>query len=278
MSGIPRRRPGLRGMVAAATGFAALLGLAVSAAIGLGATSRSAVAPTNTAPPTISGTAQVGSDLTAANGTWNGTAPINYTYQWRRCDPTGGSCSDISGATNQKYTLASVDQGNTLRVVVTAMNADGSLSSTTVPTAVITAAAPPPSNNGCPAQTTGTAPISGISLPAQLQIVGFNVTSGPVNKQTQTFTLQVRVGSTCGVTIQGASVYVTAVPYNQFDIPAEVLTGTDGTASLSFHRLSGFPASGRQQLLTLFVRATKPGENILAGVSARRLVSVNFSG
>ena len=87
-----------------------------------------------------------------------------------------------------------------------------------------------------------------------------------------------RVGSTCGVDIQGASVYVTAVPYNQFNIPAEQLTGNDGTTTLSFSRLSGFPASSKQQQLTLFIRATKPGEDILAGVSTRRLVAVNFSG
>jgi hypothetical protein len=266
----------LRAAAAIATVLTAVLALAVSAAIGLAATSKSTVAPTNTAPPTISGTTQVGQDLTAANGTWTGSEPITYSYQWRRCDQSGGSCSDISGATNQKYTLASADQGNTLRVVVTAKNADGSQTATSVPTAVVGAAAPPPSNNGCPAQKTGTAPISDISLPAQLQIVGFKVTSGPINRQTQGFTLQVRVGSTCGVTIQGASVYATAVPYNQFDVPAEVLTGSDGTASLTFHRAANFPASSKQQQLTFFIRATKPGENVLAGVGARRLVAINF--
>ena len=104
------------------------------------------------------------------------------------------------------------------------------------------------------------------------------MTTGPINKQTQSFSMRVRIGSTCGVDIQGASVYVTAVPYNQFSIPAEQLTGSDGTTTLSFNRLSGFPASSKQQQLTLFIRATKPGEDILAGVSTRRLVAVNFSG
>ncbi len=41
----------------------------------------------------------------------------------------------------------------------------------------------------------------------------------------------------------GASVYVTAVPYNQFSIPAEELTGNDGTATLVFRRDANFPAS-----------------------------------
>ena len=134
------------------------------------------------------------------------------------------------------------------------------------------------SNNGCPANKSAKpAPIAELAPPARLQINAFNVTTGPINKQTQSFSMEVRVGSTCSVNIQGASVYVTAVPYNQFDIPNERLTGSDGTATLSFRRLANFPASSKQQQLTLFIRATKPGEDILAGVSTRRLVAVNFS-
>jgi hypothetical protein len=131
--------------------------------------------------------------------------------------------------------------------------------------------------NGCPTNKSAkTAPIADLSPPARLQIVAFEVLSGPINEQTDTFTLKVRVGSTCSVNIKGASVYVTAVPYNQFSIPAEELTGDEGTATLVFRRDANFPASDQQQQLTLFVRATKPGEDPLAGVSTRRLVAVNF--
>ncbi len=136
-----------------------------------------------------------------------------------------------------------------------------------------------PGPNGCPTnKSLKTAPIADLAPPARTQIVSFDVLSGPINKQTQTFTLKVRVGSTCSVNIKGASVYVTAVPYNQFSIPAEELTGDDGTATLVFRRDANFPASSKQQQLTLFIRATKPGEDPLAGVSTRRLVAVNFSG
>jgi hypothetical protein len=215
--------------------------------------------------------------LSTTNGSWSGTSPFTFSYQWRRCDKTGGSCSNISGATDNTYKLTGTDGDNTVRSVVTAKNADGSDSATSVPSAVIPAT--PVSNNGCPAnKSEKTAPIADISPPARLQIVGFHVTTGHINKGTQSFSLQVRVGSTCSVDVQGASVYVTAVPYNQFDIPNEKLTGGDGTTTLSFSRLSGFPASNKQQQLTLFIRATKPGEDILAGVSTRRLVAVNFSG
>ena len=133
--------------------------------------------------------------------------------------------------------------------------------------------------NGCPTdKSTKPAPIAQFTPPARLQIEAFNVLSGPVNEGTQTFTLKVRVGSTCSKDVIGASVYVTAVPYNQFTIPDEELTGNDGNATLVFRRDANFPASDLQQQLTLFIRATKPGEDPLAGISSRRLVAVPFEG
>jgi hypothetical protein len=145
--------------------------------------------------------------------------------------------------------------------------------------AVGMAATSAPGPNGCPTnKSLKTAPIADLAPPARLQIAAFDVLSGPINDGTDTFTLKVRIGSTCSVNIKGASVYVTAVPYNQFTIPAEELTGDEGTATLVFRRDANFPASDLQQQLTLFIRATKPGEDPLAGVSTRRLVAVPFEG
>ena len=176
---------------------------------------------------------------------------------------------NISNATDNTYKPQTADEGHTLRAVVTAKNSDGSDSATSVPTAVVPGT--PISNNGCPAdKSVKTAPIAQLAPPARLQIVSFDVLSGPINKNTNSFTMKVRVGSTCSVNIKGASVYVTAVPYNQFSIPTEELTGDDGTTTLVFHRDANFPASSKQQQLTLFIRATKPGEDPLAGVSTRR--------
>ncbi|MFL5964845.1 MAG: hypothetical protein ACJ757_18385 [Gaiellaceae bacterium] len=100
------------------------------------ALARSYAAPQNTALPQISGTAKEGVTLTASNGTWSNT-PTSYDYQWRRCASDGTACGDIAGATKQTYTVVAADIGHTLRVVVTASNADGKASATSAATDVV---------------------------------------------------------------------------------------------------------------------------------------------
>src|SRR5665213_131269 len=97
---------------------------------------RSAATPQNTARPQISGTAKEGETLTSSNGTWSNT-PTSYAYQWRRCASDGQACGDITGATTQTYPVVAADIGHTLRVVVTASNADGKASATSAATDVV---------------------------------------------------------------------------------------------------------------------------------------------
>jgi hypothetical protein len=104
-------------------------------------------APANTAAPTLSGTAQVGQTLTALTGTWTGYPTPTHALQWSLCDVGGGNCQNIAGATAPTYTLASTDQGGTIRAQVTATNPVGSSTATSAPTAMVEPAPmpmPPP--------------------------------------------------------------------------------------------------------------------------------------
>ena len=261
--------------LALTTALVVTAGIAGFAGSGAAAGDATLTPPTVQAPPTISGTPERGSTLTTSNGTWNGTAPITYRYQWLRCDPTGGSCSNIGGATERTYELKNPDVGNTLRARVTATNSDGSASSTSVPTAVIRQeAAPAPVGCGGNAPI----PIASISPPERLIVDRQSINPPVVGGSTQSLTVRFHV-SCRGKSVQGALVYATAVPFNQFSVPAEQATGADGWAELRLNRLRGYPAARNQQLLVFFARARKSGEDLLGGVSSRRLVSfpVNLS-
>lgn len=96
--------------------------------------------PAMTSPPTVSGTPQQGQTLTAAPGTWSGSTPMTYSYQWQRCDSAGSSCSAVSGATANTYLLASADAGHTMRVSVTATNSAGSATASSAATAAVATA------------------------------------------------------------------------------------------------------------------------------------------
>jgi hypothetical protein len=103
-----------------------------------GLTATIVAAPSNLQPPTVAGTARDGETLTATPGSWSGTLPIDYSYQWQRCD--GGGCADIVGATATDYTLTGEDVGSTIRVRVTATNTGGSTAAESQPTAAVAAA------------------------------------------------------------------------------------------------------------------------------------------
>src|SRR6478752_2086019 len=110
------------------------LGVLTAALFGT-ASAATQAAPTNTTPPTITGDAAVGKTLTAENGTWT-NSPTAYQYQWLRCAATGESCVNVPGATAKTYLVVAGDRGHTLRVRVTAVNADGAVNARSAQTAV----------------------------------------------------------------------------------------------------------------------------------------------
>lgn len=82
-----------------------------------------ATPPVNTVAPVVSGTAVVGQNLTTTDGTWTGTLPITYSYQWYR------GATPI-GTNSNTYTLVQADAGNTSNIYceVTATNVAGTAS------------------------------------------------------------------------------------------------------------------------------------------------------
>jgi hypothetical protein len=97
----------------------------------------SGLLPKNTSLPSISGLLQDGSLLSASQGSWSGSEPISYAYQWQLCNALGKACEDLAGATGSSLELDPSEIGKTLALVVTATNTAGSTSATSSITGLI---------------------------------------------------------------------------------------------------------------------------------------------
>lgn len=247
--------------------------LAVAAGVVLGAVfgqpgngqAAGTAVPKNKTLPTISGSALVGQTLVATHGTWSG-APTTFHYAWSRCDATGAACLAISGATGRIYTVTAADVGHTLRVTVTARNSSGSTQATSAQTAIVP-------TSGCPSAT-GPIPVTGVLPPERLEIAKASI-SPALTRSTNTIQIHVVIQACDTRPVQGATVFATPIPYNQF-ATVQGTTGTDGSVTLTAARRSGFPAATHQRLLAVFVRASKPGDPALGGVSSRRVFAFPF--
>jgi hypothetical protein len=86
--------------------------------------------------PTIEGKPRIGHTLSVSNGTWGGSPPASYSYQWYRCsdgDPGNfGSCSAIPGATQREYLLTQADESKQLVAKVTAIRGSAPIETTTL--------------------------------------------------------------------------------------------------------------------------------------------------
>ena len=95
------------------------------ARVGIGTAVIAASAPVSTSLPAITGTPTVGKTLSASTGTWSGSTPLSFTYQWMNCTSL---CAAIAGATSSTHTIVVSDVNTRIEVVVTAKNAAGSAS------------------------------------------------------------------------------------------------------------------------------------------------------
>ena len=117
-----------------------------------GVVSSSLAAPRSTALPTIGlDAAAVGHRLTATQGSWSGTAPLTFSYQWQRCNVNGNACTALNAVSASTWTIQSQDVGHTVRVIVTAKNTAGSASAASQPTGVVTSGLQKPTNSTKPA-------------------------------------------------------------------------------------------------------------------------------
>jgi hypothetical protein len=220
-------------------------------------------APRNATAPSIGGTPQVGLTLTADPGSWAGAQPLTFSYRWRRCDRTG-SCADISSATAKTYVLTTADLDTTLRVRVTARNSRGSASATSAPSGVVAKAEAP---------SGATVSISEVSLPNRLLIDRVSFSPQPLRSR-RTIVARFHVSDSRNHSVQGALVFVVAIPFGTTTTPAEAATGGDGWVTFTM-RPTARVTFGRPGGIVMFVRARKSGERLIGGVSTRRLVQLS---
>lgn len=91
----------------------------------------------NLVRPSITGTAAVGSTLTATRGSWFPTQGVSFSHQWLRGDVP------IDGATGSTYTLRDADAGRTISVQTIAMVQGATETATSAPTGPVTGGSTP---------------------------------------------------------------------------------------------------------------------------------------
>jgi hypothetical protein len=252
-------------LVLAAGAASALTALAGIVAI---ADAEPAVVPANTELPAVVGSAQDGELVVAKDGEWTGTDPMTFSYQWQRCDGAGASCVNINGATGKVYRVATADVAGRLRVQVTATNASGSSTAMAAPTSAVIHPA------GATRLQDGkySIPASSVKEPYRLVLTGLQFTPTVLSSRAP-FTGRFRVTDTRGYVVRDALVLVTGVPLGWIQATQEVKTNVDGYAQLQLQPTPKLRLV-RGGSMVMFVRARREGDDLVAGISTRRLVRV----
>jgi hypothetical protein len=226
--------------------------------------------PAATAPPVISGLAREGQTLTASVGSW-ANGPTSFTYTWRRCDANGNKCDGF--AMGPSVRLTAVDVGHRIRVVVAGTNQFGTTKATSAPTAVVARAVTTPAGAIKLPSGETSLPVSMIVPPQRLVISAVQFVPSRLHGR-QAFMGRFRVTDTRGYVVRGALMYAIGLPYGWIRQAPEVVTRTDGWATITFLPTVLMPL--RNASVVFFLRARKPGDSLLAGVSTRRLVQVRI--
>jgi hypothetical protein len=94
------------------------------------------VPPRNSNRPTLSGIPRSGEELDASPGRWTGTPEITFSYRWQRCS-RDFACEDIPSANGPSYQLTADEVNHSIRVFVTAANAQGESTAWSVATELV---------------------------------------------------------------------------------------------------------------------------------------------
>ncbi len=234
-------------------------------------------APVIKTEPTISGTAQSGKTLSATSGSWTGTQPISYTYQWTRCGTDGGksdasNCSTVGGATKSTYLLTSGDVGKRIRVKVTAKNSKGQKTAASNPTGVVQGG----TTGEIITLPNGERSIPASSVPADQRLVVDRVTfsPNPVRSRTAPITVRVKVKDTRGFVVRNTRVFLRSTPLVTKTLGGDGTTATDGWVTFTLQPENDFPALNPSYNVQFFVKSYRTGDPSLGGIAGYRLVQV----
>lgn len=251
-----------------------LLLLAALAAAGSAVLAGSAFAqggaPQSQTGPWISGSHQVGEMLTANTGQWSSASTVAYAYQWQRCARGGIDCANVGGATDQTYVLGSGDAGSTVRVIVTATNADGASAAPSVATATIQPATgvlgatyPGPMINA-----------TSVALPNRLFIDRIKLSPGGVFSRLP-IVARIHVTDLNGSAVAGALVRVASVPSAWIHTGSEAKSASDGWAWIRVFPTLSLPLT-MSRVFAVVVGARIPGASSNAGTSVSKTVAVKI--
>jgi hypothetical protein len=227
-----------------------------------------------TAQPRLTGTPEPGQQLRAEPGAWDVT-PQSLSYRWLRCDEGGRACAAIPRARSPVYTVAGVDVGHALVARVTA-----TVATTSQPVLSLASAAVREQGASLPAgalplaQGRWSIPVASVAPPARLVIARVAFSPARIAPDAP-FRATATVVDTRGYAVRGVAVSVQA-PYGYARVAGGAVTRRDGTAAFVLRPAATLPADAR--VLVLAVRARKPNDPPLTGVSTTRLVGVRIVG
>ena len=208
---------------------------------------------------------------------WAGTEPIAYTYQWQRCDASGGNCGSVAGATNRTYVVTAADVSRSVRVISPRGTRRCSCRNVRFDERRPTGRT---GGSDRAAEREDLIPIESMALPARLVIDEVVFSPNPVRSRSTTITARVHVADTRGFVVRGALVYMRSLPLLT-TTPPEAATATDGYVTFRMRPLAPRPALvfplRRGVNLQFTSRRGRPGSGCSTG-SPPRLTQVHTMG